>query len=85
MRLRIALWASAGFLVAGGWALYFMWASKDDPIRLMYTLSQITCPIAIAGSYFPISLYWAVVANVATYALAGLIVESLRRRVHHAT
>jgi hypothetical protein len=85
MRYRIAMWSSAGFLVAVGWALYFAMVNKDSPIEPMVsTLVRLTCPIAIAGSHYPISIYWAVVANVATYALAGLIVETLRRQVRHS-
>jgi len=85
MKYRIGVWASAGFLIAGYWAVYFAMASKDKPIEPMVSiLARVTCPIAIAGSYFPISLYWALVANVATYALVGLALETLRRQVSHS-
>jgi hypothetical protein len=85
MKYRIVMWASAGFLIAGGWALYFLWASKDNPIEpIVSTLARLTCPVMIAGSYFPISLYWALVANVATYGLVGLVVETLRRQFSHS-
>jgi hypothetical protein len=85
MRYRIAMWSSAGFLVAVGWALYFATVSKDNPIEPMVsTLVRLTCPIATAGAHYPISIYLAVVANVATYALAGLIVETLRRQLRHS-
>ena len=85
MKYRIAMWASAGFLVAGGWGLYFAVASKDNPIEpIVYFLARLTCPIAIAGSHFPISLYWTLVANAAAYALFGLVAEALRRQLNHA-
>ena len=85
MKYRIAMWASAGFLVAGGWAFYFAWANKDNPIPpVVSTLSRLTCPVAIAGSHFQLSLYLVLVANVATYALVGLIVEILRRQLNHS-
>jgi len=85
MKRRIAMWASAGFLVAGGWAIYFAMASKDSPIEpFVYALTRLTCPVAIAGSYFAISLYWALAANAATYALLGLIVETLRQQFSQA-
>ena len=29
MKYRIAIWAAAGFLVASGWAVYFLVANKD--------------------------------------------------------
>lgn len=85
MKYRIAVWAAVGFLVAGGWGLYFALANKDNPIpTIAYTLMRVTCPIAIAGMYVPISLYWTLLVNAATYALVGLIVEALRQKLHHA-
>jgi hypothetical protein len=86
MRNRIANWAGVGFLVAGGWALYAVAATPPalgfgDPLL---PLVQLTCPIAILGRYYPISLYSVLLANAATYALAGQIVEGLRQRLHPA-
>jgi hypothetical protein len=86
MKYRIVLWASAGFFVACGWALY---ALASTPPALVFgdplmTLVQLTCPIAILGRSYPISLYWVLVANAATYALAGAIAETLRQRLHPA-
>jgi hypothetical protein len=85
VKYRIALWATAGFLVAGGWGVYFLVASKDHPVEpIVSTLVRLTCPIAIVGSHYPVSLYSALVANVVTYALAGLVVETLRRQFNHS-
>jgi hypothetical protein len=86
MKYRIAMWAGAGFLVAGGWALY---AFSSTPPALTFTdplmtLVRITCPIALLGRSFPIRLEWVLLANAATYALLGLIVEPLRQRLAHA-
>jgi hypothetical protein len=76
MKYRIALWAAAGFLVASGWAVYFLVASKDRPIEpIVSNLARLTCPVAIVGSHYPVSLYSVLAANVATYALVGLVVE----------
>jgi hypothetical protein len=80
------MWAGAGFLVAGGWALY---AFASTPPALTFTdplmtLVRITCPIALLGRSFPIRLEWVLLANAATYALLGLIVEPLRQRLAHA-
>jgi hypothetical protein len=84
MKYRIAMWASAGLLVAGGWGLYFAWVSKDIPIApIVYTLARVTCPVAIAGEHFPLSLYLVLAANAATYAVVGLVVETLRRQLSH--
>jgi hypothetical protein len=85
MKYRIAIWATAGFLVATGWAVYFLVRSKDHLIEpIVSTLIRLTCPIAIVGSHYPISLYAALLANVATYALVGLLVEILRRQLNHS-
>jgi hypothetical protein len=80
MKYRIAIWAAAGFLVASGWAVYFLVRNKDLSIEPMVsTLVRLTCPIAIVGSHYPLSLYLAVAANVATYAVVGLLVEAFWR------
>jgi hypothetical protein len=85
MKYRVAIWAFAGFLVASGWAVYFLVASKNLPIQPMVSaLVRLTCPIAIVGSHHPVSLYLALAANVATYALVGLVVETLRRQLNHS-
>jgi len=80
------MWATAGFLVAGGWALYAFatFPLTNERMREAWTLISVTCPIAIAGMHFPISMYWTLVANAATYALVGLIVEALRHSLDHA-
>jgi hypothetical protein len=87
MRLRIAIWAGMGFLVAAGWALYAFLSFPSRPITpaepFVWNLALVTQPIAFASVHynFPLSMYWVAVANAATYALVGLIVESLRRQL----
>ena len=83
MKYRIAMWASAGFIVAGCWAIYALATTPPgltsaDPIM---TLVRLTCPIALL-SFYAIRLYWVLVANAATYALVGLAVETLRQRLN---
>lgn len=83
MKFRIVLWAAAGGFVASGWAAYFFLANKDLPMEpLASALVRLTCPIVIVGAHYPVSIYSALVANVATYALVGLGVEILRRRLN---
>ena len=82
MKYRIGMWASAGFLVAGCWALYAL-ATTPPALTSMMTLIRLTCPIALFSSY-PIRLYWVLLANSATYALLGLVVETLRQRLNQA-
>jgi len=85
---RIMFWAFAGLLVAGLWALYAALTSPPvltsaDPLWL---LAEFTCPIAAASTHlnFPVSLFWALVANTLTYAFIGAIVEMVRHRWAHA-
>ena len=81
MKFRIALWAMSGFLVAGGWAAYFFFASKNQPIQpIVSSLARITCPISIFALRHPVSLYSVVAANIDTYTLIGLAIELLRRQ-----
>jgi len=88
MKHRIGIWASAGFLVAGCWALYAL-ATTPPAIasadRLM-TVVEFTCPIVLASIHFHfgVSLYWSLIANAATYGLIGLMVETLRQRLNQA-
>ena len=86
MKYPIAMWAAAGFLVAGFWALFAIatFPSTSERMRDVWTLLSLTCPIAIAGMYYPVSLYEVLAANAVTYALVGLIVETLRHKLHPA-
>ena len=89
MKRRIVTWAIAGFLVAGFWALYAA-ATFPSPLisapPIVWTLINITCPIAFASFHFHfgIKLYWVLLANAATYGLFGLAVERLRQQLSHA-
>jgi hypothetical protein len=81
---RIAMWASAGFLVSFGWGLYFASTNKALPIEpIPYILASLTQPAAAVALYFrpalQLGLTWVVVVNAATYALLGLVVETIRR------
>jgi hypothetical protein len=85
MKYRIAMWAGAGFLVAGFWAFFALatFPSTNERMRDVWTLVCLTCPVAIVRHY-PISLYTVLVANAVTYALIGLLVETLRHQLHPA-
>jgi hypothetical protein len=80
------MWAGAGFLVAGFWALFAIatFPSTSERIRDVWTLISLSCPVAIAGRHFPISVYEVLAANAVTYSLVGLVVETLWRQLHHA-
>jgi len=85
MKYRIAMWGIAGLLVASFWALFALatFPSTNERIREVWTLVSLTCPVAIVGRYYPISLYEALAANTVTYGFVGLGVETLRRQLHH--
>ena len=75
-------------LVAGFWALY-LFPTAPIPITSaepMWTLARLTYPVVFASFYFhfPLGVYWAILANAATYALVGLSVESLRLQLKRA-
>jgi len=85
MKFRIFMWAGAGFLVAGFWALYFL---LHAPIPMTsaepaWILARLTCPVALF-SFLPISVWWSLLINSATYALVGLIAGILRRQLVQA-
>jgi hypothetical protein len=86
MKYRLAMWALAGFLVAGFWALFAAatFPSTSGRMRDVWTVVCITCPIAIVGMHHAISIYETLAVNAVTYALVGLIVETFRKRPHHA-
>jgi hypothetical protein len=83
---QIATWTSAGFLVSFAWGFYFATADKGIPIGpIVYALARITQPTAAVVLYLnpasALGLTWVAVTNAATYALLGLMVETVRR--HH--
>jgi len=86
MKHRIALWAVVGFLVAGFWAVFrpTTFPSTSERMRDLWTFVCVTCPIAVAGMHHRISLYEVLVANAVTYGFLGLVVETLRKQLHHA-
>ena len=81
---RVVIWASAGFLVSAGWGFYFATTNKAIPIRLVVdALARLTQPAAAVVVYFnphyPLGLRALAIVNGVTYALAGLIVATIRR------
>jgi hypothetical protein len=89
MKFRIAMYASLGFLVAVGWAVYSFSAfpSPTTPAEpFVLNLALLTQPIVLAGFrfHFGISVYWVILANTLTYGLIGLIAETMRQKLRHA-
>jgi len=82
MKLRIAIWADVGALVVVLWALYIS-ATSPTPLGNLWALVYLTCPIALARHY-ALSFYFVLLINAATYALAGTVIETMRRRYQPA-
>jgi len=51
---------------------------------VVWTLVRLSCPVVIVGTYLHlgVSVFWVLLANTATYALVGLLVEIFRWRVN---
>ena len=80
--VRTALWAGFGAVASVGWGVYFATADKAVPMGpIISTLARLTQPAVAVGLHsfnFPLGLRLTVAANAATYALLGLIVETVR-------
>lgn len=81
MRLRIAIWAGLGALLVVFWRFYIQ-MTFATPHGIAWALIYLTCPITLLRQY-PMSFYVVLLTNAATYALVGIVVESIRRRYRH--
>lgn len=79
---RIAIWASAGFVVTCFWVLYAAIAPVTEPILILSAISQ---PILLVLHFNVGRLEEVLLANAATYALIGLLVETLRQKTKSDT
>lgn len=89
---RIGLWGLAGLTVALIWAAVFYLAgpsngtypSQDAVSHYLGhgALVPLTAPVALLGRHYAITWYSSAVINGGMYALAGLVVETIRRAVH---
>jgi hypothetical protein len=84
MAIRIAIWATLGALVVVAWRIYIS-ATFSNPLgrgSVGRLLVYLTVPISLASQH-PQGFYFVLIANAATYALAGIAVEMMRR--HYLT
>lgn len=87
MKQRIAMWAVVGFLVSGCWVIL---ALLTPPMTLAKPaardLAVFIQPIALVSFRFHVPMHFleVMIANAATYGLVGLMIETLRRQLHHA-
>lgn len=85
MKRRIAMWAGSGFVVAAGWVLYTMVGSPDRVNIALHSAAvqaalMVSCPVVFALRSLPLSFWSVLFINAATYGVAGLVVEVLRRQ-----
>lgn len=84
MKSRVAIWAIVGASVVVGWRVYIS-ETLSNPLgrggngRI---LVHLTCPISLASPLHPQGFYFVLISNAATYALAGILVEIMRRYYH---
>jgi len=84
MKLRIAIWSGLGALVVFVWRVYIS-VTLSNPLGtggVGRALIYLTCPISIDSRHHPQGFYFVVVMNAATYALAGVVVDTTRRYYH---
>jgi hypothetical protein len=84
MKSRIVIWTTLGALVVVVWRVYIS-ATLSNPLGrggVGRALVYLTCPIAMARQYHPQGFYFVLIANAATYALAGVLVETMWRYNH---
>lgn len=82
MMRRIAMWAGAGLLIAGGWELlaFATYPLSVDRVHQLWTLFKITCPLVAISIRYSMAWYAALLTNTATYAAIGIVLEMLRPR-----
>ena len=78
MKSRIAIWAVTGALVVVFWTLY-LFAIFPAPLGMARMLMELTCPIALVR-HSALGVYSVLLVNAVTYALVGMVVETLRRQ-----
>lgn len=85
MKRRIAIWASASFVMASCFVLYTFVTPPEDLVRILRepvgeAIAFASLPIGFAFHKVPLP-FWAVPPmNGATYAVIGLVLEVLRRK-----
>ncbi len=80
MKSRIAIWTGVGALVVVFWTLYLS-STFPTPPGIVWILAYLTCPITLAHHH-ALSFYFVLLVNAATYALVGMVVETIRRQYH---
>jgi hypothetical protein len=79
MKLRLAIWSVLGALVVIVWRVYIS-VTLSNPLGaggVGRALVYLTCPISIASQH-PQGFYFVLVVNAITYAMVGVVVETMR-------
>jgi len=77
MKSRIAIWACGGAFIVGLWSICLS-SMPGAPRGIVAILLDATCPIALARQHH-MTIYFVLLANALTYALAGLVAETMWR------
>jgi hypothetical protein len=86
MKTRIGIWACTGALVVLSLSLIFIaFRGMIHTESALWPIVYVVCPISLFRHH-AMSMYLVLLVNTGTYALAGLIFESMRRRfASHST
>ena len=81
MKIRIAIWACAGALVVLSMSLCFIaFRGMIQQESALWPIVYVICPISLFRHH-AMSMYFVLLVNTATYAVAGLIFEGARRHL----
>jgi hypothetical protein len=79
MKRTIALWASAGFIVACAWVVFFaVTAPHPYSEHTFWMVVDITAPASLLRAY-PVKFYWFILLNAFAYAVVGFGTGMFRR------
>jgi len=86
MKKRIAIWAGVGFAISCCFVLFTflmppdrLFLSLRNPAIEAFTL--VSFPVGFAFRQVPLHFWWVPLINAATYAVIGLMIEMLRRKL----
>lgn len=79
MGRKIGIWALVGIIVACCWVVIGIVVGPSYNLGRS-TLVLITAPASFLGRRVPLTFYWFILLNAATYAVVGLGIEVVRRQ-----
>lgn len=79
MGRKIGIWALVGIIVACCWVVIGIVVGPSYNLGRS-TLVLITAPASFLGRRVPLTFYWFILLNAATYPVVGLGIEVVRRQ-----